>query len=200
MTTSFQLMGMYLKVGRDNEYRATDHADCVNVQLLTCIHISSFGDLRTKDKSVFPLHDPKTQGLQGFEQVHLLDHRHSSVPLPSLTSPRILPHPCRHLNTHPVTNQQVIEAYHRVVPTLKFSGPTSFAPLIGARAPWLTTHTHTNTHTCTHTCTHTYTHSLIHSLTHSLTHSHAHTRTLHLQRRRLNTRRETGRLPRGLLM
>lgn len=51
-----------------------------------------FGDLRTKDKSVFPLHDPQTQGLEGFEQV--------------------------------------IEAYHRVVPTLKFSGPTSFAPLI----------------------------------------------------------------------
>ena len=103
MTTSFQLMGMYLKVDRDNQYRATDHANCVNVKLQTFIHISSFGDLRTKDKSVFPLHDPKTQGLEGFEQVHLLDHRQTPlfVPLPSLTSPRILPLPCRHLNTHP---------------------------------------------------------------------------------------------------
>ena len=77
MTTSFQLMGMYLKVGCDNEYRATDHADYVNVQLP--LFISSFGDLRTKDKSVFPLHDPKTQGLQGFEQVHLLDHRQTPL-------------------------------------------------------------------------------------------------------------------------
>lgn len=51
-----------------------------------------FGDIRTKDKSVFPLHDPSTGGLNGFHQV--------------------------------------IEAYHRVVPTLKFSGPTSFVPLI----------------------------------------------------------------------
>ena len=33
MTTSFQLMGMHLNVGRDNDYRATDHADYIGAHL-----------------------------------------------------------------------------------------------------------------------------------------------------------------------
>ena len=72
----------------------------------TFIHVTSFGDLRTKDKSVFPLHDPQTQGLQGFEQVLLSIVRTKCSPLTLIHMRSHRTHPCSHQNNHPVALNQ----------------------------------------------------------------------------------------------
>ena len=64
MITSFQLTGTWHFYGKRF------------VPTYLSLSIASFGDTRTKDKSVFPLHDPNAnvQGLKGFEQVRSTVH------------------------------------------------------------------------------------------------------------------------------